>query len=84
MSCSNEAHSHDHGHDHEGHDHDDPAGSGPQDSLFSQIDLPHVTALNAQGGAEAGQRIIKLVLAPYGLKVSRTTSPGSGQRTVLC
>ena len=65
MSCSNEAHGHDHhGHDHghgghEGHDHDDPEGSGPQDSLFSQVDLTHVTALNAQGGPEAGQRIIK-------------------------
>jgi hypothetical protein len=68
MSCSNEAHSHDHhdhdheqehGHGHEGHDHDDPVGTGPQDSLYSQIDLPHVTALNASGGPEDGQKVIK-------------------------
>jgi hypothetical protein len=65
MSCSNEAHGHDHshghghGHGHEGHDHDDPEGTGPQDSLYSQIDLTHVTALNASGGPEAGQKIFK-------------------------
>jgi hypothetical protein len=63
MSCSNEAHGHDHGHGHghghEDHDHDDPVGTGPQDSLYSQIDLTHVTALNASGGPEAAQKIIK-------------------------
>jgi hypothetical protein len=61
LSCSNEAHDHDHGHGHgdHDHDHDDPVGTGPQDSLYSQIDLPHVTALNALGGPEAGQKVIK-------------------------
>jgi hypothetical protein len=66
MSCSNEAHGHDHGdhdhghgHGHEGHDHDDPVGTGPHDSLYSQIDVVHVTALNAVGGPEAGQKVIK-------------------------
>ena len=61
MSCSNEAHDHGHGHGGHGHDHDhdDPVGTGPQDSLYSQIDLPHVTALNAVGGPEAGQKVIK-------------------------
>ena len=48
----------DHGHGHD-HDHDIPLGSGPIDSLFSQIDLPNVTAMNAEGGADAGQRVIK-------------------------
>jgi len=54
-------HDHDqaHGHDHEGHDHDIPLASGPHDFLYSQVDLPNVTALNAIGGAEAGKRVIK-------------------------
>ncbi|KAI9632993.1 galactose-binding domain-like protein [Dioszegia hungarica] len=69
MNCSSEAHDHSHGggghshghgdHNHEGHDHDIPLGSGPQDSLFSHIDVPNVVALNAVGGGEAGQKVIK-------------------------
>ena len=69
MSCAHEhahgvghggdEHGHDgHGHGHD-HSHDTPLGSGPQDSLFEQVDLPHVVALNAEGGAEAGRKVIK-------------------------
>jgi hypothetical protein len=71
MNCSSEAHDHSHGggghshghgdHEHEGHDHDIALGSGPQDSLFSHIDIPNVVALNAVGGGEAGQKVIKCV-----------------------
>jgi hypothetical protein len=32
---------------------------GPSDSLYRQIDTPNVIALNAQGGGESGQRVIK-------------------------
>ncbi len=61
------SHDHDHldhgghgGHEHEHeHDHDTPLSAGPADSLFSQVDLPNVTAMNAEGGADAGQRVIK-------------------------
>lgn len=72
MPCSNQAHghNHDHGHDHhhnhDGHDHDIPLGSGPQDSLYGQVDLPNVVALNAVGGAEAGQKVIKWVYMSMG------------------
>lgn len=60
MSCSHEAHDHDH-HDqeHDGHSHDVPLESSPLDSLYTQIDLPNVTALNAEGGGEAGRKVIK-------------------------
>ena len=47
-----------HGHD---HSHDVPLSSGPADSLYSQIDIPHVVALNVDGGGEAGQNVIKWV-----------------------
>lgn len=57
MSCSHEAHDHDHGHD--GHSHDVPLESSPLDSLYTQIDLPNVMALNAEGGGEAGRKVIK-------------------------
>ncbi|CAD6585921.1 MAG: hypothetical protein TREMPRED_004278 [Tremellales sp. Tagirdzhanova-0007] len=33
--------------------------SGPADSLFSQVDLPNVIAMNAEDGPIAGQRAIK-------------------------
>ncbi|KAK8849497.1 hypothetical protein IAR55_004831 [Kwoniella newhampshirensis] len=56
MSCSHEAHGHDHDHN---HSHDAPLESSPLDSLYSQIDTPNVTALNAEGGGENGQRVIK-------------------------
>lgn len=76
MSCSNESHSHDHdhsggGHGH-GHDHDVPLESGPSDSLYGQIDLPNVVALNAQGGGEAGQRVIKcaITLTMYSMQIA--------------
>ena len=67
MSCSHE-HEHgaggdgDHG-GHGGHDHSHevPMGAGPSDSLYGQIDLIHVEALNAEGGGETGQRVIKWV-----------------------
>ncbi|OCF46075.1 hypothetical protein I317_00165 [Kwoniella heveanensis CBS 569] len=61
MSCSHEAHDHDHdhGHGHDGHSHDVPLESSPLDSLYTQIDLPNVTALNAEGGGESGQKVIK-------------------------
>ncbi|WVO13726.1 hypothetical protein L204_101348 [Cryptococcus depauperatus] len=60
MSCSHEAHDNDH-HDHGGHDHshDVPLESSPLDSLYTQIDLLNVTALNAKGGGQAGQKVIK-------------------------
>ena len=71
MSCEDESsasgsshhhhHSHDHSqdHSHEGHSHDVPLSSGPADSLYTQIDIAHVVALNAKGGAEAGRVVIK-------------------------
>ncbi|GFZ50096.1 hypothetical protein JCM24511_07849 [Saitozyma sp. JCM 24511] len=70
MSCQDEAHSqdheheqgsHDHGHgDHShSHSHEVPLEAGPQDSLYGVIDVVHVTAMNAVGGAEAGQKVIK-------------------------
>ncbi|ODO00647.1 hypothetical protein L198_02969 [Cryptococcus wingfieldii CBS 7118] len=60
MSCSHEAHDHDHNHgDHAGHDHDVPLESSPLDSLYQQIDLPNVVALNAEDGREAGKKVIK-------------------------
>ena len=74
MECANEgssSHNHSHGHSHghgdgdhghDGHDHDVPLESVPADSLYSQIDLEHVEALNAQGGAESGRKVIKCVL----------------------
>ena len=49
---------HDHDHDHD-HDHEVPLMSGPADSLFSQVDLPNVIAMNAEDGPIAGQRAIK-------------------------
>lgn len=57
-------HDHEHHHHHEGHDghehdHEVPLNSGPNDSLFTQIDTLNVTALNAEGGAAAGQKVIK-------------------------
>ena len=55
MSCHDE---HDHHGNHD-HSHDVPMSSGPADSLYGQIDSVHVAALNAEGGAEAGQRVIK-------------------------
>lgn len=75
MNCASEAHDHSHGegsgsgghghghgdHDHDGHDHDIPLDSGPQDSLFSHIDLPNVVALNAVGGGDSGKNVIKYV-----------------------
>jgi hypothetical protein len=36
--------------------------SGPSDSLYSQVDLEHVVALNAEGGGETGREVIKWVL----------------------
>ncbi|RSH93496.1 hypothetical protein EHS25_007852 [Saitozyma podzolica] len=71
MSCQDEAHGHDHEHDHGSHDHghgghgdhshshEVPLEAGPQDSLYPVIDVVHVTAMNAVGGAEAGQKVIK-------------------------
>ena len=62
MSC---AHEHEHGggddHGHGGHDHSHevPLSAGPNDSLYGQIDAVHVEALNAEGGGEAGQTVIK-------------------------
>ncbi|KAK6908912.1 hypothetical protein I203_102918 [Kwoniella mangroviensis CBS 8507] len=56
MSCSHDAHDHDHDH---GHSHDVPLDVSPLDSLYGQIDLPNVTALNAEGGGEEGQKVIK-------------------------
>lgn len=61
MSCS---HEHNHGdgeHGNGGHDHSHevPMGAGPSDSLYGQIDLVHVEALNAEGGGESGQSVIK-------------------------
>lgn len=66
MSCSHEAHDHDH-HDqeHDGHSHDVPLESSPLDSLYTQIDLPNVMALNAEGGGEAGRKVIKWVTTQY-------------------
>lgn len=70
MSCQDEAHSQDHDHDHGSHDHgygdhshshEVPLEAGPQDSLYGVIDVVHVTAMNAVGGAEAGQKVIKWV-----------------------
>ena len=61
---SGHGHSH-HDHNHSGHDHDHdhdheaPLISGPADSLFSQVDMPNVIAMNAVDGPEAGQRVIK-------------------------
>ncbi|WVQ79436.1 hypothetical protein IAT38_001534 [Cryptococcus sp. DSM 104549] len=52
MPCSQDCHDHD-------HNHDAPLESSPLDSLYSQIDLDNVTALNAEGGGEAGRRVIK-------------------------
>jgi hypothetical protein len=59
MSCSDEHL--DHGHEHHDHEHDTPLSSGPNDYLYGQIDVPHVIALNAQGGGEAGKNVIKWV-----------------------
>jgi hypothetical protein len=68
MNCSDEAHSHAHGDDHDhsghggghaGHSHDEPLGAGPLDSLYAQVDLIHVTAMNALGGGESGSKVIK-------------------------
>ncbi|KAK4685326.1 hypothetical protein P7C73_g4830, partial [Tremellales sp. Uapishka_1] len=60
MSCSHDANDHDHDQSHpHSHSHEIPLESGPQDSLFSQIDVPNVVAMNATGGADAGKRIIK-------------------------
>ncbi|KAE8542356.1 hypothetical protein D1P53_001131 [Cryptococcus gattii VGV] len=60
MSCSHEAHDHDHhDHGHDGHSHDVPLESSPLDSLYTQVDLSGVTALNAEGGGEAGRKVIK-------------------------
>jgi hypothetical protein len=73
MSCQDEAHGHDHEHDHgsddhghgghgdHSHSHEVPLEAGPQDSLYPVIDVVHVTAMNAVGGAEAGQKVIKWV-----------------------
>jgi hypothetical protein len=58
MSCHDE-HDHGHGSGGHGHSHDVPLTSGPADSLYGQVDLVHVSALNAQGGGEAGQNVIK-------------------------
>lgn len=67
MSCAHE-HAEAGGHggagDHSGHSHEVPLGDGPQDSLYLQIDVPHVVAMNAVGGADAGQRVIKWVVPP--------------------
>lgn len=67
MSCGHE-HAQGCGHgegggggDHQGHSHEVPLGAGPQDSLYQQVDLPHVVAMNAVGGAESGQNVIKCV-----------------------
>ncbi|WWC93019.1 uncharacterized protein L201_007983 [Kwoniella dendrophila CBS 6074] len=59
MSCSDEAHDHDHGNGHHGHSHDVPLDQSPLDSLYGQIDLPNVTALNGEGGGESGKKAIK-------------------------
>lgn len=63
MSCANE-HDHSHGDDGHGHgvhdhSHEVPLSAGPADSLYGQIDLVHVVALNAQEGGESGQNVIK-------------------------
>lgn len=66
MSCSREAHDHDHhDHEHDGHSHDVPLESSPLDSLYTQVDLSGVTALNAEGGGEAGRKVIKWVVTSY-------------------
>jgi hypothetical protein len=36
--------------------------SGPSDNLYSQVDVEHVVALNAEGGGETGRKVIKWVL----------------------
>lgn len=62
MDCHNEAYDHDHEHgggDHAGHSHEVPLSAGPSDSLYQFIDLPNVIALNAEGGGQAGQNVIK-------------------------
>ncbi|WVR08239.1 hypothetical protein IAU60_005286 [Kwoniella sp. DSM 27419] len=59
MSCSHEAHDHDHEHGHHGHSHEVPLDQSPLDSLYPQVDLPNVVALNADGGAEVGRKVIK-------------------------
>jgi hypothetical protein len=59
-SHDHDHHDYDHGdNDQHDHDHDVPLSVGPNDSLFSQVDLPNVVAMNAEGGADAGQKVIK-------------------------
>jgi hypothetical protein len=48
--CGDEGHNHD-------HEHDLSFELGPQDNLFSQVDLQNVTVLNAAG--EEGSIVIK-------------------------
>ncbi|WRT69494.1 uncharacterized protein IL334_006480 [Kwoniella shivajii] len=52
MSCSHDCNDHD-------HSHDAPLNSSPLDSLYGQIDLPNVTALNSENGGDPGKRVIK-------------------------
>jgi hypothetical protein len=72
MSCQHEAHDYDHDHSQDGgdgdhgHSHDVPLSAGPQDSLYPVIDVTHVVAMNAEGGAEAGQKVVKWVHSTCG------------------
>jgi hypothetical protein len=50
--CTDQAHPHDHDHSH------DASDLGPQDNLFSQIDLDRVTVLNGVDPAQ-GSDVIK-------------------------
>ncbi|TFL06181.1 PITH domain-containing protein [Pterulicium gracile] len=52
-NCAHEAHDHDHDHDH------DQVDLGPQDNLFSKIDILNVTALNTTSSGSAGLQVIK-------------------------
>jgi hypothetical protein len=47
-NCSDEHDHHGHGHDHD-HSHDGGESLGPQDSLYSYIDVDNVVAFNASG-----------------------------------
>ena len=69
-------HDHDHGvHEEHEHDHDVSVASGPNDSLFPQIDLPNVVAMNAAGGADAGQHAIKCAQLPSSFRLDFTLTP---------
>jgi hypothetical protein len=66
-------HSHGCGHEHDGdgHSHDVPMESGPSDNLYSQVDVEHVVALNAEGGGETGRKVIKWVLGQQTISSNR-------------